>query len=145
MVFIISDAYNAAKYAKKSHEFFLENSRIARIDFCSDIPLFEAGVSNTIPHFAKTKAEEKEKPIRVRRWGAKPEDFDSNADLLPTFSQAELGTVLFRKDGTHAEQIPEGAIVLEKLCYISKGMVIHADEREYQAEFTTDDLLADKQ
>ena len=41
MVFIISDAYNAAKYARKSHEFFLNNTHIARLDFCSDIPLKE--------------------------------------------------------------------------------------------------------
>ncbi len=52
MTFIIPDAYNAAKYSTKSHQFFVEKSRIERVDFCSEIPLFNAGVSNTILHFA---------------------------------------------------------------------------------------------
>ncbi len=38
MAFIISDAYNVAKYAHRSHQFFVQATSIKRIDFCSDIP-----------------------------------------------------------------------------------------------------------
>ena len=41
MIFIIPDAYNSNKYTLKSHEFFLKNSTVARIDFCSEIAIFE--------------------------------------------------------------------------------------------------------
>lgn len=84
MVFIIPDAYNAAKYAKKSHEFFLANTRIARVDFCSGIPLFKAGVYNTILHFTRSKPTASGTPLRVRRWGEKPDDFEANAEILPS-------------------------------------------------------------
>jgi methylase of polypeptide subunit release factors len=81
MVFIIPDAYNAAKYAAKSHEFFLHNTRIERIDFCSEIDLFDAGVNNTILHFEKGAPPADHQPVRVRRWG-KRDEFDDNQKTL---------------------------------------------------------------
>jgi methylase of polypeptide subunit release factors len=78
MVFIISDSYNGAKYSKKSQEFFLKKSIIERIDFCSDIKLFEAGVFNTILYFAKKDCASDHVPLRVRRFGEDPEDFAVN-------------------------------------------------------------------
>src|SRR5581483_1974685 len=77
MVFIIPDSYNAAKYCGKSHQFFLEKSTIQRVDFCTDIPLFKAGVANTILHFDKQLTEAGHPPLRVRRWGESPEEFDN--------------------------------------------------------------------
>ena len=50
MIFIIPDAYNANKYAAKSRELFLSKSCIVRIDFCTEVDLFDAGVTNTILH-----------------------------------------------------------------------------------------------
>jgi type I restriction-modification system DNA methylase subunit len=76
MIFIIPDAYNAAKYAEKSHDFFLQNTVIERIDFCSEINLFDAGVNNTILHFAKISPTETSQPIRVRRWGENKDEFE---------------------------------------------------------------------
>ncbi|MFQ5614593.1 MAG: Eco57I restriction-modification methylase domain-containing protein, partial [Anaerolineae bacterium] len=99
MVFIISDAYNAAKYARKSHEFFLTNARVLRLDFCSDIPLFKAGVSNTILHFARARPDDDHTPLRFRRWGEKPDDFEENAEALPAAPQARFGPALFRPGG----------------------------------------------
>ncbi len=78
MAFIIPDAYNAAKYAAKSHEFFLTQSRVERLDFCSEIPLFKAGVNNTILHFARSVPDDAHTPLRFRRWGEKAEDFEEN-------------------------------------------------------------------
>lgn len=142
MVFIISDAYNAAKYARKSHEFFLKNARIERIDFCTEIPLFEAGINNTIVHFAKAAPQADHQPVRVRRWGESPDDFECKAEMLPTALQDESGAALFKPDGAKSLGMAAGFVPLEKICYISYGLRANADDRYWQGEFTTDDCLS---
>jgi hypothetical protein len=142
MVFIISDAYNAAKYARKSHEFFLNNARIERIDFCTDIPLFEAGVSNTIVHFAKAAPDADHQPLRVRRWGESRDDFERNAEVLPTAPQGEFGAAVFKPDDAKPTGAAVGFVPLERICYISYGLRANADDRYWQGEFTTDDCLS---
>ncbi len=146
MVFIIPDAYNAAKYARKSHEFFLQNARIASVNFCSDIPLFDAGVSNTIVHFDCVVPAPDDCPVRVRRWGDSPDDFEQNAETLPTMAQGEFGLPLFRPDG--AEQTTRSQqdfVTLSEICFVSVGMVIHCDEKKAQGLFKAEDLVSDKQ
>jgi len=144
LVFIISDAYNAAKYAAKSQRFFVENTRIERIDFCTDIPLFAAGVSNTILHFAKSTLDQNYHPIRARRWGDNRDQFQDNVELLPSEPQGEFGVALFRSDGQKQEQekSTEGFIPLDRACFISVGMVINANERGYLGAFAAEDLLS---
>ena len=141
MVYIISDAYNAAKYAAHSHDFFLRATQVERIDFCSEINLFDAGVNNTIAHFAKRQAAADHRPQRVRRWGRYKEDFDENEELLPTGPQARLGQDTFRKASGHNRR-RDDSIALEKICYITKGMVIHANERGHQGEFASQNVLS---
>jgi hypothetical protein len=141
MVFIIPDAYNAAKYAKKSHDFFLQNSLVMRIDFCSEIDLFDAGVNNSILHCEKGTPPASHMPMRVRRWGKRAE-FDDNEEKLKTFSQTEFSSALFRTDG-QKEVMGEGYFTLDMICYISVGMVIHADERKKQGLFKAEDLVSD--
>ncbi len=68
MTYIVSDSYCTAKYARKSHSFFLTKSWLERIDFCSDIDLFDAGINNVIIHFSKKEGGELHTPVRVRRW-----------------------------------------------------------------------------
>ena len=48
---IVSDAFCHAKYAQKSQNWFLQNSRILRLDFCSDLKIFDAAVHNLIYFF----------------------------------------------------------------------------------------------
>lgn len=142
MMFIVSDAYNAAKYARRSHEFFLRNTRIGRIDFCSDIPLFKAGVNNTIVHFSKSEPDANHQPLRVRRWGEKRDDFERNVEVLPTAPQAEFSKTIFRQDAQNVEEFSQGYVSLSKICFISVGMVINADERGCQGAFKADDLFS---
>lgn len=139
--FIIPDAYNTAKYAAKSHEFFLRQSTIERLDFCSEIPLFRAGVFNTILHFRKSVPGPTHKPRRIRRSGDSPDEFDSGIAELPSELQAAIGVRAFRLDNSVVDTVGDFAI-LGHICYITKGMVIHADEREHAGEFTTDDVLS---
>jgi hypothetical protein len=142
MVFIIPDAYNAAKYAGKSHDFFLHNSRVERIDFCSEIDLFDAGVNNTIIHFERGVPPTAHCPVRVRRWG-KRDEFDSNQEILSTSGQAEYSVSLFRIDGEVRSDPASKVVSLDAICYVSKGMVIHADERRGQGLFKAVDLVVD--
>jgi hypothetical protein len=144
MVYIIPDAYNAAKYAKKSHEFFLSRSRVERVDFCTDIPLFNAGVSNTILHFARAMPTESHTPVRVRRWGKKADEFELNAELLPTASQPKLGPALFRPDGSAATETRPGFVPLGYICYVSWGLRPCSDERTARGAFTKNQLLVDR-
>jgi adenine-specific DNA-methyltransferase len=141
MVFIISDAYNAAKYTRKSHEFFLENAKVVRLDFCSDISLFKAGISNTILHFAKNQPTKTDIPLRVRRWGEKQDDFEKNSEVLPASPQLEMGINTFKPQTIEQQTIKE-SINLNNLCYISYGLRANADDRFWQGEFTTDDCLS---
>jgi adenine-specific DNA-methyltransferase len=142
MVFIIPDAYNAAKYAGKSHEFFLQASRIKRIDFCSEIDLFDAGVNNTILHFEKGAPTVSHQPVRMRRWGEIPDDFERNLQLLETKYQLEYDKSLFRAGSEQVPAINVNHVTLENICYISKGMVVHAEEDNYKGAFKLDDLIS---
>lgn len=141
MVFIISDAYNAAKYTQKSHEFFLGHACIERLDFCSDIPLFDAGVFNTVVHFSKATPTPDHIPLRVYRWGQTKEDFAANLELLPSAAQVDLGRTAFRPDGAQQDVCGE-TVPLDMICYISYGLRANADDRHWQGEFTTEDCLS---
>jgi type I restriction-modification system DNA methylase subunit len=141
MVFIVPDAYNAAKYTKKSHEFFLRSSCVKRIDFCSDIDLFDAGVSNTILRFEKSIPADNHQPVRVKRWGNR-DDFNTNIEVLASCVQLKYGLSLFKLSGRIVSTLSDGLKLLEEICYISKGMVIHADERKVHLAFKTADLIS---
>jgi type I restriction-modification system DNA methylase subunit len=144
LVFIISDAYNAAKYARKAREFFLKSSRVERIDFCTDIPLFDAGVSNTILHLSKSKPGPAVRPARARRWGNNRDQFEQNVESLPTAPQAEFGAAVFRPDGEKPVGPGDGSVPLEQLVFVSVGMVINANERGYLGAFGAEDLLSNR-
>jgi hypothetical protein len=142
MVFIVSDAYNRARYTRLSHEFFLKHSTIERIDFRSDIPLFEAGVRNTILHFEKSLPEVAHCPMRVRRWGERPDEFDLRMEHLSSKRQIDWGDSLFQPEDKERVDYGERFPALRDICYISKGMVIHADERKAHMAFKVADLVS---
>ncbi len=143
MVLIIPDAYNAAKYTGKSHRFLVSSARIRRIDFCTDIPLFSAGVRNTILNVAKAKAGPSHAPDRVRRHGRSAADFETNAAWLPTGNQRDMAEDLFRPSGQRTRSATAHCVELHMICYISKGMVLHADEKKAHLAFRAEDLVAD--
>jgi hypothetical protein len=145
MVFIISDAYNAAKYASRSHQFFLRNTLIERIDFCTEIPLFKAGVNNSIVHFAKLEDNTTHIPIRVRRYGESRDDFETNSEILISGPQRELGPGVFKPDLMRAADDNPGCVVLGQLCYVSYGLAASSDEVRHKGEFVTADVVSDIQ
>ncbi len=142
MVFIISDAYNGAKYAQKSHLLFLNTGQVQRVDSCSDIPLFEASIYNTIVHFMKLPAGTAHRPERVRRWGEKPSEFEANAERLPTDTQGKLGPKVFSPVSPRSQKPSASATEeLGRICYISYGLRANADDRYWKGQFVTKDLV----
>jgi len=137
--FIVSDAYCHAKYAQKSQEWFLRHARIPRIDFCGDLKIFEAAVHNVIPFFEKADGADN---IPCRRLHT--ETFGNVAEF-PTDTQNNLTarTAFFPEDA-NTEARPElQGIPLERICYISVGMVVHANEKIAKGEFKLKDLVSD--
>ena len=48
---IVSDAFSHSKYAQKSQNWFLKHARIVRLDFCTEVKIFDAAVRNIIYFF----------------------------------------------------------------------------------------------
>ena len=122
---------------------FQDLTQVVRVDFCTEIDLFDAGVHNTIVHFAKNSPTETCRPLRVRRWGESREQFESNTDALPTASQSKFGLTVFRRDATGCVASRSGISELGEICYISVSMVIHCDEKKAQGLFKAEDLISE--
>ena len=142
MIFIISDSYNTSKFTLKSHEFFLENSTIERIDFCSDISLFRAGVNNTILHLKKTFPDEKHKPIRAYRWGNRSDQFNDNIKLLYSEPQLSFGKDFFRPESKKSTIRNQNFIPFGNICYVSWGLRPCSNERTHRGLFKKKDLVS---
>jgi len=142
--FIVSDAYNASVYSTKSHQLLLARTKVSRLDFCSDIPLFDANVRNIIMNVQLADPAE-HIPTRIRRFGDTPSDFEANQEQLMSGTQVALGRELFRLIGS-AQRRATGAgwDTLGEICYISKGMVVHSNERGHRGEFKLKDVVSSR-
>jgi len=140
MAFIIPDAYNSNKYAEASHDLFLQNSTVRRIDFCSDVDIFNAGVSNTILLF-KAGNTHGATPLRVIHTSARVEDFGTHLTVLESLSQENMGQALFRSQKRSAKTLFEH-VPLSAICYISVGMVLNAHEGKAPGKFKAEDLIS---
>ena len=142
MSLIVSDAYCHADYVKKSHEWFMEKSKILRLDFCSKVPLFgRVGVRNIICIFQQADGSNN-KPKRREHapvFGA--------VQLLPTDEQQNLTPrqTFFPQDTQDSDvtQFANPTITLASICYITKGMVVHADDKRARGAFGLKDVVSD--
>jgi len=134
---IVSDAYCHAKYARKSQEWFLQNSRILRLDFLSKIKVFDAGVHNIIYFYQNADGAENKPERRVHA------DEFGNVIQLPTNDQRELTHRAFFPESEATQAHLCNTLKIEDICYISKGMVVNADEKEAKGAFELHDLLSD--
>lgn len=136
---IVSNAYCHAKYAQKSQNWFLENSKILRLDFCGKVPLFgTVGVRNVIFLFQKTDGSDN-KPQRREHY---PEF--GKVQLLPTDEQQNLTYRTFFPEDAVTQHFANPTITLDNICYISVGMVVHADEKRAEGEFGLKDVVSNK-
>lgn len=131
---IVSDAYCHSKYAEKSQKWFLENAKILRLDFLSEIKIFDAAVRNITFFFQKANGDNNVPERRLH----KPE-FGKVA-LLTTDKQDLLDNRAFFPGET---KVILNGIRIEQICYISKGMVVNADEKIAQGAFELHDLVSD--
>ena len=134
---IVSDAYCHSKYAQKSQEWFLHNSRILRLDFFGKIRIFDAAVRNITYLFQKADGSHQKPERRVHE----PEF--GVVHLLPTDIQANLTYRVFFPEDADAEEFLAPTVTLDKICYVTKGMVVHAHEKKAPGEFELKDLVSD--
>ena len=134
---IVSDAYCHSKYAQKSQNWFLKNSRILRLDFLSKIKIFDAAVRNVTYLFQRVDGSEQKPERRVHY----PEF--GMVNLLPTNAQRELTHRVFFPEDTDFQSPLVLTVTLDEICYITKGMVVHAHEKKARGEFELRDLVSD--
>jgi len=138
--YIVSDAFCHAKYAQKAQEYYLRNAKIIRLDFVSDIEVFEQGVRNMMFIFQRADGMDNQ-PERIVRQGK----FD-NITLLPTDVQSNLTyRAFFPGEQETTAQFAAETVPLEQICYITVGMVVHADEKRAQGAFKMEDLVSDNE
>jgi len=146
MAQIVSDGYCHAKYAQKSQNWFLQNSRVVRLDFVGSLKLFDAGVRNII--FFVEKADgarwRPERRLHEERPDRQPEEpMIGKVRLLPTDEQKNLTYRTFFPEDAVAKTFSAATLSLESICYISVGIVAHADEKRAKGEFELADLVSE--
>jgi hypothetical protein len=134
---IVSDAFCHSKYAQKSQKWFLHHARILRLDFCAEVKIFDAAVHNLIYFFQRADGTHHTPERRVHR-----ETF-GNIFPLASDEQAKSTYRAFFPEDTAGQTFGCKTLPLKNLCYVSKGMVVHADERIAQGAFRMEDVVAD--
>lgn len=133
---IVSDAFCHSKYAQKPQNWFLKNAHILRLDFCSNLQIFDAAVHNLIYFFQKADGANHIPERRVHR-----ETF-GNVFTLPSDEQAKLThRVFFPEDGKR-QALTCKSLPLDAICYVSYGLRPSSDEHEAKGEFVTVDLVS---
>jgi hypothetical protein len=133
---IVSDAYCHSKYAQKSQNWFLKNSRVLRLDFCAELKIFDAAVHNVIYFFQQANGTQHTPERRVHR------EVFGNITLLPSDAQEKLTHRAFFPEGAAAQAFSCKTLYLDRICYISVGMVVNADEKSAKGAFLTGDLIS---
>ncbi len=136
ITYIIPSAYLTAKYALKSRNYFIDNSKIDRIDFLSDLDIFEAMVKNIIFQYENSDFS-KHKPKRLKH----KEKF-GDVEILETKLQTNLKNNVFneiiKKDFKF-----KNTIQWENIFYLSVGLVLNADEKKAKGKFKKADLISE--
>ena len=147
--FIVPDSYPTADYAESSRQILLNDYTVETLTFIPDIKLFEgADVYNFIFSVVKESLPQRHQVKRFKTIEVIPEVTETGRDVrryktieLKPLSQKKWGNKVFSMDFEGKEGL-EDVVELGELCYVSKGMVLNADEKHYRGEFTKDDLLS---
>ncbi len=134
---IVSDAFCHSKYAQKPQNWFLKHARILRLDFCGDVKIFDAAVHNVIYFFQRADGAKWKPDRRVHH------EIFGEVTMLPSDEQTKLTNRVFFPEDKAAQAFDCSSVLLTQTCYISKGMVVHADEDEAHGEFELRDLVSD--
>jgi len=120
---IVSDAYCHSKYAIKSQEWFLKNALVRRLDFLGKLQIFDAGIRNMIFFYQRCEGAKNEPERRLH------EEKFGTARLLPTDEQRNLTCRAFYPGAEQTTFYSVPTVPFADICYISKGMVVHANEK----------------
>ena len=134
---IVSDAFCHAKYAQKAQNWFLKNARILRLDFCTDLQIFDAAVHNLIYRFQRADGASHTPERHVHR-----EEF-GNVTELASDEQAKLTNRVFFPEDTARQVFKCPSEMLSRICYATVGMVVNAHEDLARGAFTMEDLVQD--
>ena len=130
--FIIPDAYCHAEYGKRSVDYMKEHHYLSMIDYFPNIEVFEnVGVKSVIVNFDKRGA----KGFTQRIHDVNHQFVEKILEGYPENLRLDAKKRIL--DGKN-DMIP-----LEKVCYITKGIVGNSDEKLYKGEFLVGDLLSD--
>ena len=142
ITYIIPSAYLTTKYALKSREYFAKNARIDRIDFLMDLDIFDASVKNII--FQYTNADfsnHQPKRLKHRPPKSKTTEKFSDIEVLATDVQNNLKENVFNE--TLKKQITfKNTVQWGDIFYVSKGLVLNADENKAKGLFKKSDLIS---
>lgn len=133
---IVSDAFCHSKYAVKPQNWFLKYARILRLDFCGDVKIFDAAVHNVIYFFQRADGTKWKPDRRVHH------EMFGEVTMLPTDEQTKLTNRLFFPEDGVTQAFACKTELLTRLCYISVGMVAHADEKIAKGDFQLEDLVS---
>ena len=117
-----------------------------RLDFVGQLKLFDAGVRNIIFFVEKAGGTHwrPERRLHLERADRLPEEpMIGNVKLLPTDEQRNLTHRTFFPEDAVAKTFSAATLPLETICYISVGIVAHADEKRAKGEFELADLVSE--
>ena len=132
---IVSDAYCHAKYAIKSQEWFLRNSKILRLDFLSKIQIFDASVTNIIYLFQQADGNDNKPERRVH------EPVFGAVNCLPTDAQQNLTQRAFFPKDNVEQYFSVSTLTLAEICYISYGLR-PSNKKGAKEKFVTKDVVS---
>lgn len=134
---IVSDAYCHSKYAQKSQIWFLKNSRVLRLDFCSDLKMFDAAVHNVIYFFQRADGTHHTPERRVHHHAF------ANVTSLPSNEQAKLTYRAFFPEETQHASFSAPTLPIGSICYVSFGCRPNSDEKRAKGLFIAADLVGE--
>lgn len=135
---IIKDDYLKAKYASKSRDYFIENAKINRIDFLSDIQVFSGvGVKNIILEYQKSSSEANI-PLRLKHTESFGNYQELDTDLQSALIENMFNEIAITSQNTQYDNCVEWGGIF----YLSVGMVLQSDEKKAKGLFVKDDLIS---
>jgi adenine-specific DNA-methyltransferase len=135
---IVSDAFCHSKYAQKPQNWFLKNARILRLDFCTDLQIFDAAVHNLIYFFQRADGTASVPERRVHK-----EEF-GNVNFLPSDEQTRLTYRAFFPETSEPASFAAPVIPIGQVCYVSFGCRPNSDEKIAKGLFVAADLVSER-
>ena len=140
MTMIVPYPLSNQMYAEKLRKMFTHDYNLYKIVDLKGTKIFEnATVSNCIPFVCKAKQQEHIAIAHINEQKQITTDFEQPLDKLRQDEKLEVWNLTQEQRQTNRH--PD-LHVLGDFCYISKGMVLNADERTAKGEFAKEDLIS---